>query len=367
MNSSTIAVPAATTSFGASPALVAKLLLALSGLVLVIVVWGAVVRLTGSGLSIPDWPLINGSLLPPFTETGWQAVQEDYHHEALSLGKEGFPPNLSVSRFRAEFFIEWCHRALAALVGILLAIILVLGFRSRAVKERVGDKLYLLGCLLLAQAGLGGVVVVGALQPFLIAVHLLVAYFFFAVIIYTALQLFPPTDVSRGGSRSAGYTPILLAWGAIGLVTLQVLFGGLVAGSGAANIMNTFPSMLGGVFPPADLLFSTTYNGSNSLLLNPVFLQFSQRWLPFIALGLFVWLRFSTLRTPLKSRTTVFFRAGAALFVLQILIGIANLLYRAPTPLSALHSAVALSLFGVMVALTYDLQHEAGEAAFTNQ
>ncbi|MBK6911032.1 MAG: COX15/CtaA family protein, partial [bacterium] len=56
----------------------ASWLLFLSMLITVLMLWGGFVRISGSGLSIPDWPLINGSLLPPFSETGWQAVFDDY-------------------------------------------------------------------------------------------------------------------------------------------------------------------------------------------------------------------------------------------------------------------------------------------------
>jgi hypothetical protein len=31
----------------------------------VLIFWGAYVRFTGSGLSISEWPVVNGSLLPP--------------------------------------------------------------------------------------------------------------------------------------------------------------------------------------------------------------------------------------------------------------------------------------------------------------
>src|SRR5258707_12909832 len=33
-------------------------------LVFVLIVWGGIVRLSGSGLAIPDWPLAHGKLVP---------------------------------------------------------------------------------------------------------------------------------------------------------------------------------------------------------------------------------------------------------------------------------------------------------------
>ena len=51
----------------------------LSQLVVLLVIIGGTVRLSGSGLSIPEWPIINGSLLPPVTESQWEAVYITYH------------------------------------------------------------------------------------------------------------------------------------------------------------------------------------------------------------------------------------------------------------------------------------------------
>ena len=89
-------------------------------LITMLMLWGGFVRISGSGLSIPDWPLINGSLLPPFSEAGWQAVFDDYKHTYPAL-----TDGMSLGTFETQFAIEYFHRFLAALVGIvLLAIIL---------------------------------------------------------------------------------------------------------------------------------------------------------------------------------------------------------------------------------------------------
>jgi len=365
MTSSTLAAAPDATISNRSSVPVQKALWITVGLVFLVVVWGAVVRLTGSGLSIPDWPMINGSFLPPFSEAGWQAVQEDYREEALRLEKPGFPADLTVTAFRNAFWIEYLHRTLAALVGVALLIAIVMGLRNAAVKQKIELNLYMLATLLLAQAGLGGVVVKGALHGVLIAIHLVVAYAFFALLLWTILILTRDNKpVPSGGSRSAGYTPIRLALLTVILTGMQVAFGGLTAGSGAASIMNTYPLMAGSLIPPAELLWNPSYSADGSnILLNPVLVQFIHRWLPIFILGAFVALRIKTLSTPLEARALIVFRATAALLGLQIIIGVFNLLYRAPVHLSALHSGVALIFFGGMVVLLHDLRYHAGEGA----
>ncbi len=339
---------------------VAGLLTIIAGLVLVILIWGAIVRLTGSGLSIPDWPLINGSLLPPFSETGWAAVQEDYRQEALRIGKSAFPADLSVTAFRTQFWIEWTHRAIAGVVGILFLITFIKMMRSPAVKQKAESNFYILGGLLLAQAGLGGVVVMGALAGLLVAVHLIVAYVFFALLIWTALILLDTTAIPAGGSRSAGLIPMRAIWITTGLVIVQVFLGGLVAGDAKANLVTTWPSMFGGIIPPGELL----WNGN--LMQNPIFLQFVHRWMPIILLISFAWLRMVTLRVPLQNHTRIIFRTADALFLFQIMVGITNVLFGAQLHVSALHSAIALCLFGALIVLAHDLRYSSGELALAN-
>src|SRR3989337_714101 len=79
-------------------------LLATTILVFVLVVWGGIVRLSGSGLAIPDWPLAEGRVLP---------------------------------RPHPNVLIEYVHRALAGLVGLLTLGAAIAIFRSVADRARL--------------------------------------------------------------------------------------------------------------------------------------------------------------------------------------------------------------------------------------
>src|SRR4030067_1454657 len=103
----------------------ASWLIALVLLVFLVVVWGGFVRLTGSGLSIPDWPLINGTLLPPMSVQDSQVVYRSYHSELYSISSLSMPEEIPMGGFKFMFAIEYLHRSLAAIVGIVFAVTLV--------------------------------------------------------------------------------------------------------------------------------------------------------------------------------------------------------------------------------------------------
>ena len=102
---------------------------------------GAFVRLTGSGLGCPDWPLCKGQPVPPF----------DYHPA-----------------------IEFSNRAIA-LAGILAALLTYLS--ARQVGDRTARRLCRAASPLLTfgQIPLGAITVLFDLNPLLVMSHFLVA------------------------------------------------------------------------------------------------------------------------------------------------------------------------------------------------
>ena len=82
----------------------------------VLMVLGAWVKATGSGLACPDWPACYGEWLPPFPsqETGGVDPSARDHADSYTQG---------------QVMAEWTHRAVASLLGIpvLLMAVLALG------------------------------------------------------------------------------------------------------------------------------------------------------------------------------------------------------------------------------------------------
>ena len=116
---------------------------------LALIAVGALVRTTGSGLGCPDWPLCQGGLLPPLER---------------------------------EAIIEYSHRTLASVVGLLIVATAAFTWRLRR-DDRPLVALALISLPLLALQGwLGKVTVERELPAEVVAIHLTTALILFAIV-----------------------------------------------------------------------------------------------------------------------------------------------------------------------------------------
>src|SRR5690554_4742761 len=83
-----------------------------------LVVFGGFVRLTRSGLSITEWNPISGTV-PPLSEQAW--LEEFVKYQATPEYQQ-INFNMTLEEYKYIFYIEWFHRLLARLVGLIYAI-----------------------------------------------------------------------------------------------------------------------------------------------------------------------------------------------------------------------------------------------------
>ncbi len=160
---------------------------------------GGVVRVSGSGLGCPDWPLCHGRPYPA----------ADVHS-----------------------IIEYSHRTVGSITGVLLIATVVLAWlvfrRQRPIVAWLAT-----GSLvaIAAEGALGGVVVASELQPWLVVAHLGLAMLILGFLIATAVMALPASNGVHTRGASAG---------AIGTYLL-VLTGSTVVASGADETCHAWP------------------------------------------------------------------------------------------------------------------------------
>lgn len=175
-------------------------------LVYLVIVAGAVVRMTGSGMGCPDWPKCFGYYIPPVEEADleWQPGR-DYKkgqviiwNEALLVATGNFtttgtyvPENWTpytrhdYAVFNASHtWTEFINRLMGALAGLATLVLAIASFNYRKNKISVT----ILSCLVVFamgfQAWLGATVVYSVLEPVKITIHMLMALVIVALLLY---------------------------------------------------------------------------------------------------------------------------------------------------------------------------------------
>lgn len=176
-----------------------------------VIIAGAVVRMTGSGMGCPDWPKCFGYYIPPTSEEQmiWHPNQ-DYHKgqiiivdEALWVAKDDFTSNenMEMSHFEkytkhdyAEFnpvhtWVEYINRLTGAVAGIAVFIMGILSFAHWKKHKGLVALSWLSVFLMGFQAWLGATVVYSVLAPVRITIHMVMALVIVALLLYILHKL----------------------------------------------------------------------------------------------------------------------------------------------------------------------------------
>ncbi len=196
-----------------SPRLFPTLAIITAFLALGLIVLGAIVRVTGSGLGCgDDWPLCNGTVIPPlFNVTAW---------------------------------IEWSHRLVAMSIGIFGLGMLVSVFRSHRSNRLAVGATVLAAVLYAVQSGIGRSVVKADLSPTLVAFHLGIAMLLLAALVVAAVAAW-----YRPRQHYPRATVTTLAYVSAALALAVILLGAMVRGAGATLACGDWPLCNGQVLP----------------------------------------------------------------------------------------------------------------------
>ena len=193
----------------------------LLGATIGLVVIGVIVRATDSGMGCPDWPLCYGQLIPPTTDSG------------------------DIIAYKA--WLEWIHRAIAALIGLIALSVVAIALQNlKGRRSLQGASIALLG-LVLFQAWLGRQTVLESNSGQSVTAHLATAMAFVGLQVWVLAR--SGYDETLAGIRRASgslVAPLIAA----GAIYALLLFGSNVTGTDTGLLYPDWPLMGGTLFPP---------------------------------------------------------------------------------------------------------------------
>lgn len=291
---------------------------------LVVVVLGAYTRLTDAGLGCPDWPGCYGNMI-------------------LAEGATTEP---------VKAWTEMIHRYVAGTLGIIILMMFAFTLRGKFNLNQLRGLTGFLVLMVIFQALLGMWTVTWLLHPTVVMGHLMGGMTILSLLWLTYLRTTPLTQSINASC--------CLAW-ALGiglvLVILQIALGGWTSSNYAAMACTDFPTCREvwwpelhmkeafSMFPPLD----KNYEGG--WLMHPVkvTIHFMHRlgalvvFLYVAALSLYLIAKQPALR---KQSWIVL-----VLLVVQVLLGISNIIFALPLPVATAHNGVAALLLLGMVTL----------------
>ena len=338
----------------------------LLGVVMTIIqfVLGGVTRLTGSGLSITEWEVITGAL-PPLSEEAWLTEFAKYKQtpQFQLLNFE-----FDLQNFKYIFFWEWFHRLWARIIGLVFAGGFIWFLVAKHFKKEMIKPLVILFFLGIMQGAIGWIMVASGLEgdavyvkPTRLALHFIFALGLLSYTFWFALQLSVPKTALQisAGMHQAVQKAKTLNVAILALLVLQLMYGALMAGHKAAMVAPTWPTINGDYMPTN--LFSDPVFLLN-FIENKILVHFMHRGIAYVLLILVI---YWTVKLYQINGSSFFNRIKIfplLLVVLQVLLGIASLLYaRSIIPgvwgifewMAQIHQLVGMSLLLSLVATYY--------------
>lgn len=316
-----------------------------------LVVFGGFVRLTRSGLSIVEWNPISGAM-PPI---GQQAWQDEFSKYQLTPEYQKINSNMTLDEYRFIFYMEWIHRNLARLAGLVFAIPVFYFFVKKQIPKGERGIYVVMGLLFIGQAFMGWFMVASGLvdrpsvSHFRLTIHLLFALSLFSLAIWTAFGHrfgFP-----NYAQKSAWSTVSKLTVAAMALLVLQISYGGMTAGLKAGHISDTWPLMFGKLIPPN--LFSHFIN----LFETPQTIVFIHRWLAFTGLLAVPYVYFVAREQNYSRDLLNGLLVTLGLICVQITLGILTVLFHVNIVVALLHQANAIALLGTAIYMLHRLRN----------
>jgi len=323
-------------------------------LTLVVIMLGAYTRLADAGLGCPDWPGCYGQLTVP----------NEKHEIALA---QALYPSLTVEANKA--WLEMIHRYFAGTLGIA---VFVITFRCLKEKSLSYGLPITLSLVIVFQALLGMWTVTMMLMPIVVMGHLLGGFTLFCLlnVLYWRLkdrEEVEPQSISTSWSLKA------LSMATLIVVILQIALGGWTSSNYAALMCTSLPVCQGDWMSYLD--FATAFQ-----LIQPAQESYEFGTLDYGArMTIHVTHRIGAVAVTLFALTLIYqlfgqnrprFTAAAlkvsALLLLQLILGVSNVLFSLPLVIAVAHNVVAALLLVSILHVNYLLLTSANQSRTVN-
>ncbi|MEL4308725.1 COX15/CtaA family protein [Joostella sp. CR20] len=211
-------------------------------LVYLVIIAGAVVRMTGSGMGCPDWPKCFGYYIPPteISQLEWQPErtfkkgQVIIVDETLKIAKEDFTTGASYNESHWETYtkhdyakfnpshtwVEYINRLFGALAGFATLILAFASLKFRKENIWIPILAWLTVFGMGFQAWLGATVVYSVLAPVRITLHMVMAL---VIVAFILIIIYQTKEKSQRFISNKLFTSTLII--AIVLTLVQIVLG----------------------------------------------------------------------------------------------------------------------------------------------
>lgn len=311
-------------------------------LVYLVIVAGAVVRMSGSGMGCPDWPKCFGYYIPPtdIAELTWTPNREFEKGQVIIRGEklfvaqedfksgENFEDNHWKAYTKHDYatfnpthtWVEYINRLFGAVAGLACLAMAIFSFSYWKENKKITLLSWLVVFLMGFQAWLGATVVYSVLNPVKITVHMVVALLIVGVILYI-LHLVKPKVANQKFDK---------VFDSVLIISLILTLTQIILGTQVRQYVDEQVKIVG-------------YDGMAKILEDPIIGFYFHRTFSFVVLAINVILitRNRKLQLGFKKINWVLW-----LLAIEILSGISMYWYAFPFGTQTLHLVIASLLFG---------------------
>lgn len=313
---------------------------------LIVIMYGAYTRLVDAGLGCPDWPGCYGFFAVP-TDAQDIAIAESRFPDSPVETDKGWP--------------EMIHRYLAGTLGLLIFGLAALSWKQHEAYQFPRGHTLALSLMVILQGLFGMWTVTLKLWPQVVSAHLLGGFTTFCLLVWLVMRVWlKPVLLQPGEWQALRRSRLVLGIGIVLLVG-QIFLGAWVSANYAAVACPDFPTCQEQLWPPMD--FKEGFNLTQEIGPNylggamdndaRVAIHMSHRLgalvvtIALITGLLIVWR--NTRLTTMRRLAVI----TGTLLVIQIGLGITNVVALLPLSVAVAHNAVAVLLLASMLWLFY--------------